>query len=213
MTDEKMDVVSFSHYLSYSVILTSLFVKVPQILSVLNARSTKGLSLSSVLLEEIGYSILLTYNFALGYPLASYFEYTVLVLQDFILIIAILHFDGLLKIHILPAFLLYFLVYTGIALRWFPDFVLTTVIGLVTPLSFSSKFAQIKLLYTSKNPGQVSLATWAIVAYGATARVVTSCVLTGDPGVILNFCVAASMNVFISCMIVYYRQQAKAKKE
>lgn len=208
-----MDIVSFSHYLSYSVILTSLFVKVPQILSVLNARSTKGLSLSSVLLEEIGYSILLTYNFALGYPLASYFEYTVLVLQDFILIIAILHFDGLLKIHTLPAFLLYFLVYTGIALRWFPDFVLTTVISLVTPLSFSSKFAQIKLLYTSKNPGQVSLATWGIVAYGATARVVTSCVLTGDPGVILNFCVAASMNTFISCMIVHYRQQAKAKKE
>lgn len=208
-----MDIVSFSHYLSYSVILTSLFVKVPQILSVLNARSTKGLSLSSVLLEEIGYSILLTYNFALGYPLASYFEYTVLVLQDFILIIAILHFDGLLKIHTLPAFLLYFLVYTGIAFRWFPDFVLTTVISLVTPLSFSSKFAQIKLLYTSKNPGQVSLATWGIVAYGATARVVTSCVLTGDPGVILNFCVAASMNTFISCMVVYYRQQAKAKKE
>lgn len=208
-----MDIVSFSHYLSYSVILTSLFVKVPQILSVLNARSTKGLSLSSVLLEEIGYSILLTYNFALGYPLASYFEYTVLVLQDFILIIAILHFDGLLKIHTLPAFLLYFLVYTGIAFRWFPDFVLTTVISLVTPLSFSSKFAQIKLLYTSKNPGQVSLATWGIVAYGATARVVTSCVLTGDPGVILNFCVAASMNTFISCMIVFYRQQAKAKKE
>lgn len=208
-----MDIVSFSHYLSYSVILTSLFVKVPQILSVLNARSTKGLSLSSVLLEEIGYSILLTYNFALGYPLASYFEYTVLVLQDFILIIAILHFDGLLKIHTLPAFLLYFLVYTGIALRWFPDFVLTTVISLVTPLSFSSKFAQIKLLYTSKNPGQVSLATWGIVAYGATARVVTSCVLTGDPGVILNFCVAASMNTFISCMVVHYRQQAKAKKE
>lgn len=54
LTDEKMDIVSFSHYLSYSVILTSLFVKVPQILSVLNARSTKGLSLSSVLLEEIG---------------------------------------------------------------------------------------------------------------------------------------------------------------
>lgn len=208
-----MDIVSFSHYLSYSVILTSLFVKVPQILSVLNARSTKGLSLSSVLLEEIGYSILLTYNFALGYPLASYFEYTVLVLQDFILIIAILHFDGLLKIHTLPAFLVYFLVYTGIAFRWFPDFVLTTVISLVTPLSFSSKFAQIKLLYTSKNPGQVSLATWGIVAYGATARVVTSCVLTGDPGVILNFCVAASMNIFISCMVVYYRQQAKAKKE
>lgn len=208
-----MDIVSFSHYLSYSVILTSLFVKVPQILSVLNARSTKGLSLSSVLLEEIGYSILLTYNFALGYPLASYFEYTVLVLQDFILIIAILHFDGLLKIHTLPAFLLYFLVYTGIAFRWFPDFVLTTVISLVTPLSFSSKFAQIKLLYTSKNPGQVSLATWGIVAYGATARVVTSCVLTGDPGVILNFCVAASMNTFISCMVVHYRQQAKAKKE
>lgn len=208
-----MDIVSFSHYLSYSVILTSLFVKVPQILSVLNARSTKGLSLSSVLLEEIGYSILLTYNFALGYPLASYFEYTVLVLQDFILIIAILHFDGLLKIHTLPAFLVYFLVYTGIAFRWFPDFVLTTVISLVTPLSFSSKFAQIKLLYTSKNPGQVSLATWGIVAYGATARVVTSCVLTGDPGVILNFCVAASMNTFISCMIVHYRQQAKAKKE
>lgn len=193
--------------------MTSLFVKVPQILSVLNARSTKGLSLSSVLLEEIGYSIMLTYNFALGYPLASYFEYTVLVLQDFILIIAILHFDGLLKIQTLPGFLLYFLVYTGIALRWFPDFVLTTVISLVTPLSFSSKFAQIKLLYNSKNPGQVSLATWGIVAYGATARVVTSCVLTGDPGVILNFCVAASMNIFISCMIVYYRQQTKAKKE
>lgn len=44
----------------------------------------------------------------------------------------------------------------------------------MTPLSFSSKFAQIKLLYTSKNPGQVSLATWGLVAYGATGTFTAS---------------------------------------
>lgn len=46
-----------------------------------------------------------------------------------------------------------------------------------------------------------------------TARVVTSYFLTGDPVVILNFCVAATMNVTISCMILYYRQLVKDKKE
>ncbi|XP_061182638.1 solute carrier family 66 member 3-like [Saccostrea echinata] len=208
-----MDIVTFCHFLSYSVILSSLIVKVPQIISVLNAKNTKGLSLSSVLLEEVGYSIMLTYSFAMGYPLASYFEYTVLVLQDFILIVAVLHFDGILKMKTIPVFLLYFLVYTGIAFRWFPDIILTAVISLVTPLSFTSKLAQIKLLYTSKNPGQVSLMTWCIVTYGATARILTSFFLTGDFGVILNFTVAASMNMTISCMIFYYRQLAKDKKE
>ncbi|XP_048762061.2 solute carrier family 66 member 3-like [Ostrea edulis] len=208
-----MEIVTFCNFLSYSVILTCLIVKIPQILSVLNAKSTKGLSLSSVLLEEIGYSIMLTYNFAKNYPIASYLEYPVLVLQDFILIVAILHFDGLLKVKILPVFFLYVFMCSGIAFRWFPDVILTTAISSVTPLSFSSKFAQIKLLYTSKAPGQVSLATWSIVAYGATARVVTSYFLTGDPVVILNFCVAATMNVTISCMILYYRQLVKDKKE
>lgn len=50
LTDE----ISFCHFLSYSVILTSLVVKVPQILSVLNAKGTKGLSLGSVILKEMG---------------------------------------------------------------------------------------------------------------------------------------------------------------
>lgn len=50
LTDE----ISFCHFLSYSVILKSLVVKVPQVLSVLNAKGTKGLSLGSVILKEMG---------------------------------------------------------------------------------------------------------------------------------------------------------------
>lgn len=50
LTDE----ISFCHFLSYSVILKSLVVKVPHVLSVLNAKGTKGLSLGSVILKEMG---------------------------------------------------------------------------------------------------------------------------------------------------------------
>ncbi|KAK3090141.1 hypothetical protein FSP39_009475 [Pinctada imbricata] len=71
----------FCYFLSFTVTLTCFVVKVPQILSIVQSKSCKGVSLSSLILEECGYSVMLTYNFAKEYPFSAYSEYPFLVLQ------------------------------------------------------------------------------------------------------------------------------------
>ncbi|CAC5399108.1 PQLC3 [Mytilus coruscus] len=187
----------FCNILSTTVIIGGLSLKIPQIVSVVKANSTRGLSFSGVILEECAYSIMLTYHFASGYPLMTYLEYTVCVLQDLLLIMLILYYNdqfGLMSV------------------IWiFPDFIVNASINLVTPLSVFSKAAQIRTLWEKKDSGHVSLTTYSIAAYGCIARVVTTALQTADVAVLINFISSGSLNLVIVALIIVYRQNKKHK--
>ncbi|XP_077816261.1 solute carrier family 66 member 3 isoform X5 [Macaca mulatta] len=72
-------------------------LKLPQISAVLAARSARGLSLPSLLLELAGFLVFLRYQCYYGYPPLTYLEYPILIAQDVILLLCIFHFNGNVK--------------------------------------------------------------------------------------------------------------------
>lgn len=204
---------SVSNFLGLTVILANFIVKLPQIFAIFNSGSSQGLSLAGLLLEECGYSIMFTYHFAMDYPLLTYFEYALLLLQDLVLIMMVLYFSGFLNLKVLALAGIYISVFVGLALNMYPDFVLKIAIGLVTPLSVSSKAAQILTLYKKKDPGQVSLLSWCIASYGSTSRMITTAISTGDIAVMVIFVSASLLNYANVFTILYYKGKVRSKQE
>uniref|UniRef100_A0A8D0FU92 Solute carrier family 66 member 3 n=1 Tax=Strix occidentalis caurina TaxID=311401 RepID=A0A8D0FU92_STROC len=72
-------------------------IKLPQLAAVLTARSARGVSVGSVLLELAGFLVFLRYQIYYGYPLQTYLEYPIIIAQDVILLLFILRFNGNMK--------------------------------------------------------------------------------------------------------------------
>ncbi|XP_060605213.1 solute carrier family 66 member 3-like [Ruditapes philippinarum] len=199
------------NFLSMTVVALCIIMKVPQIWSAFKSGNTKGISLGSVMLEQSGYSILLSYSYAMEYPIGTYLETAFLLLQNFLLLGLIIHTRDMLSPKVFILFVLYMVVYLSIAYRLVPDFILKSVISLNMPLGVSSKLTQIVALYKSKDPGRLSAVTWSIAGYGCYVRILTSFVQTGDIFIILSFTCGATLNTTIVFMILYYTH-IKSKK-
>ncbi|XP_052776087.1 solute carrier family 66 member 3-like isoform X2 [Mya arenaria] len=174
------------NFLSLTVVSLCIIMKVPQIWSAFKTGNTHGISLKSVLLEQTGYSIMLSYSFAMEYPVTTYLETAFLLVQNFFMLALIVYTRDLLS----PKVILILAVY----LSW-----------------VSSKFAQILDLYRQKEPGRLSAMTWSIAGYGCFVRVLTNIVQTGDWFIVLNFSCGATLNTTIVAMILYYTHQKKSK--
>lgn len=199
------------NFLSMTVVALCVIMKVPQIISAFRKGNTKGISLSSVLLEQSGYSILLSYSYAMEYPVATYLETAFLLLQNFLLLGLIIHTRDMLSPKVFVLFVLYIVVYFSIAYKVLPDILIKSVISLNTPLGVSSKLTQIAELYRSKDPGRLSAITWSIAGYGCYVRVLTNFVQTRDVFIILSFSCGALLNTTIVAMILYYTHQKRTK--
>lgn len=66
--------------------------KFPQILTIYQQKSAQGLSLKSLTIEVISYSVSALYNFTNQYRLMNYFEYIILIVQNYILVAIVLFF-------------------------------------------------------------------------------------------------------------------------
>ncbi|XP_052776086.1 solute carrier family 66 member 3-like isoform X1 [Mya arenaria] len=199
------------NFLSLTVVSLCIIMKVPQIWSAFKTGNTHGISLKSVLLEQTGYSIMLSYSFAMEYPVTTYLETAFLLVQNFFMLALIVYTRDLLSPKVILILAVYMTLFSSIAYRVVPDIVLKSVIVLCTPLGVSSKFAQILDLYRQKEPGRLSAMTWSIAGYGCFVRVLTNIVQTGDWFIVLNFSCGATLNTTIVAMILYYTHQKKSK--
>ncbi|CAF2389833.1 unnamed protein product [Rotaria sp. Silwood2] len=75
--------------ISLSVNILCLIQKVPQIYQIYKTKNVESVSISSVLLEETAYTLILTYNLWRNYPLLTFFEYIFLFIQDLLLLWAL----------------------------------------------------------------------------------------------------------------------------
>lgn len=66
--------------------------KFPQILTIYQQKSAQGLSLKSLTIEVISYSVSALYNFTNQYRLMNYFEYIILIVQNYVLVAIVLFF-------------------------------------------------------------------------------------------------------------------------
>ena len=83
--------------LGIGIIGASSIVKVPQIIKLVNSKSAVGVSFLSYLLETAAYLIGLAYNFRQGFPISTYGETGLILVQNVIisaLVVSLCHNRG-----------------------------------------------------------------------------------------------------------------------
>ncbi|XP_035609384.1 mannose-P-dolichol utilization defect 1 protein-like isoform X1 [Oncorhynchus keta] len=80
--------------LGIGIILGSVMVKLPQILKLMGAKSTEGLSFNPVLLELLAITGTLTYSIANSFPFSAWGEALFLMLQTVAIGFLIMHYGG-----------------------------------------------------------------------------------------------------------------------
>ncbi|CAL1528111.1 unnamed protein product [Lymnaea stagnalis] len=190
--------------LSFTVIINTLIYKLPQMVVIIRTSSSFGISLRSVIIEWLAYTIMLTYQFAMGFPLETYFESNVTVFQDLILILLILKNRKLIEPSILRYYFVYFVFFISMAMRMYPDAVMYISISATTPMLCWSKLNQLLLILKSGNAGSVSAITWFIAAYNTAVRILTTVVITKDFPMFVNLVSSEVFNVAVFCSVIYY---------
>ncbi|XP_032357169.1 solute carrier family 66 member 3 [Etheostoma spectabile] len=198
------------HAANFSTLFVCMVLKFPQIFALMRAKSTAGVSLNSLLLELIGYIVFVTYQMYYDYPPPTYLEYPILIAQDAILLLLILHYNGSLRHS-----LIYTLLFVGgWRLLTVEKWIIDLAMSLCTFISAASKLAQLQCLWRSKDAGQVSALSWALATYTCMARIYTTTVTTGDTQVMVRFIAMTLLNMWVLLTVLYYqRHSSRSKKE
>ncbi|CAN9502589.1 unnamed protein product [Ophioblennius macclurei] len=201
-----MDTDSLLHLANFSTLFLCMVLKFPQIFLLMRAKSSSGVSLNSLLLELIGFVVFMTYQMYYDYPLPTYLEYPILITQDVILLLLILHYSGNLR-----QSLVYALVFAGgWRLLTVDKWIIDSAMSLCTLISAASKFAQLQCLWKSKDAGQVSALSWGMATYTCMARIYTTAVTTGDMQVLVRFVVITLLNLWVLLTVVYYQRRSSS---
>ncbi|MBZ3885280.1 PQ-loop repeat-containing protein 3 [Sciurus carolinensis] len=128
-------------FCNWSTLAVCAALKLPQIYAQLAARSARGISLPSLLLELAGFLVFLRYQCYYGNPLLTYLEYPILIAQALVRFVSSWFILSLQK--------------------WIIDLAM----NLCTFISAASKFAQLQYLWKVQDSGAVSALTWGLSAY------------------------------------------------
>ena len=86
-------VFAFSKFIGYGIVFSSSIVKVPQLVNIIRAKSTKGLAELVLYTETFGYMIGLFYPMHYGQPFSTYGESLFICIQAVIILCLLWHFN------------------------------------------------------------------------------------------------------------------------
>ncbi|XP_070505296.1 mannose-P-dolichol utilization defect 1 protein homolog [Chironomus tepperi] len=190
--------------LGLGIIAGSVLVKIPQILKILNAKSSEGISIYSVLLDLLAITFHISYSFVKGFPFSAWGDGTFLALQT-AAIASLIYFYGhksalraLIFIGIYS--LLTYVLMSGIT----PLEYLWTAQGFNIPILLVGKLSQAWTNYRNGSTGQLSAATCFMLLAGSLARIFTSVQETGDSMMVIIYIVSSFANGVIVSQLLYY---------
>ncbi|CAG5112732.1 Oidioi.mRNA.OKI2018_I69.chr2.g6913.t1.cds [Oikopleura dioica] len=198
--------------LGLAIIAGSILVKVPQILSIIGAKSAAGLSLFSVLLELFPCATLIGYGLASGFPFSSWGESFFMAVQTMIIAFLICDYTGRRGLGLMLN-----LAYAG--------FVYVLISGMVTveqlqvlqlcnlPVTVISRLIQVVTNFKNGHCGTLSGVTCGMLFAGGLARVFTSFQETGDMVMIMNFSASTFMSFLLCLQLVIYKDAKPAGKK
>lgn len=85
---------AISKGLGIGIVAASSIVKVPQILKLIKSKSASGVSFLSYLLETSALLISLAYNFRQGFPISTYGETGLILVQNVVITVLVLNYSG-----------------------------------------------------------------------------------------------------------------------
>eukprot|EP00117_Sycon_ciliatum_P035693 scpid88921/ scgid5199/ Mannose-P-dolichol utilization defect 1 protein homolog len=208
-----MDVLAVSKLLGIVTIVMCSVMKLPQLWLIVKSKKAQGISLSSLSMELFCDTCGLLYGFCNGYPLTTYGESVLLVLQSICLHAFVIHYEGLMSWLIALAGLLYVAFVTAAATGVVPLTGLQALFSVLLPILIAGKVQQIRALVSAGTAGQVSLSTWCIALTACIFRIFTTLVETQDKMVLFILGVATLLNCVLIALIIFYqyKDQQRAK--
>ncbi|MBE7182225.1 MAG: PQ-loop repeat-containing protein, partial [Terriglobus roseus] len=94
LTHEACLRLALSKGLGVAIVGASAVVKIPQLLKLLQSRSSAGVSFLSYLLETASFVIALAYSVRKGFPFSTFGETALIAVQDVAIAALVLHFGG-----------------------------------------------------------------------------------------------------------------------
>lgn len=191
--------------LSVFIIAMCFILKVPQIFKLISVKSAKQISILGLSLELTSYTIVASYNYVNRYSLLSYFEYPVILIQDYILMYLILIYSRKMNVWSLLFTIVYITMSICFLSEIIPKIVLTFLTPMCTPISASSKIMQLVAIIRAKNADSISPLTWFISALSNLIRVFTIWVDSVDILLLGNFIISVLLSSSIMFSSLYYR--------
>lgn len=197
------------------IILGSIIVKIPQILSVYEAKSVAGLSEASLYLDVPLVLSFCVYNYSIGTELVQYGEYISLLFQNIILVgMTFVYskekktlFDVMLSIF-------------GFVMCVFICFTIppNMLNGVQFTLMLATRFPQLYKNYIDKSTGTLSIITTGLNFLGGLGRVITTINVTEenvqiDTGILFLNLLGVFITFLIIIQIIVYKPDKKAMKK
>ncbi|KAM5249858.1 solute carrier family 66 member 3 [Hipposideros larvatus] len=189
-------------FCNWSTLAACAALKLPQISALRAARSARGLSLPSLLLELAGFLVFLRYQCYYEYPLLTYLEYPILIIEDVVLLLYVFHFNGNVY-RAVPCIALFVMSWFVLTLQ---KWVIDLAMNLCTFISAASKFAQLQYLWQTRDSGAVSALTWSLASYTCATRIVTTLMTTNDLTILIRFVVMLALNIWVTATVLRYRK-------
>ncbi|XP_061445525.1 mannose-P-dolichol utilization defect 1 protein isoform X2 [Rhineura floridana] len=179
------------------------WLKLPQIIKILRAKSAEGLSFHSILLELLAITGTMAYSISKTFPFSAWGEALFLMIQTVAIGFLVQYFGGHTGRGV--SFLVaYFGVLALLLSSLTPAGVVTALQASNMPAVVISRLLQAATNYRNGHTGQLSAVTVFLLFAGSLARIFTSIQETGDPLMALTYVVSSACNGVITGQLVYY---------
>lgn len=153
-------------------------------------------------LSLLRFLVFLRYQCYYQYPLLTYLEYPILIIQDLILLLCVFHFNGNVK-RAAPYIILFVVSWFVLTLQ---QWIIDMAMNLCTFISAASKFAQLQYLWKTRDSGAVSSLTWILASYTCATRIITTLMTTNDLTILVRFVVMLALNIWVTVTVLRYRK-------
>lgn len=211
-SDQECNSLALSKFLGLSIVLGSSLVKLPQLITILVANSTKGLSKFTLFAELLAFIFTWSYSAHQKFPFSTWGESMFLTLQNFCIIllsyIYARNYINMIGFSVLLCGTLSLLLSDQLPLSFY--FYLQSF---VIPLAIFGKLKQIQENHSNSSTGQLSLITTLLLLLGTIIRMFTTMKETGDLLSLFIYFLSAILNFIIFLQIIWYWEKKAMKKD
>ncbi|QKX53714.1 uncharacterized protein TRUGW13939_00794 [Talaromyces rugulosus] len=210
--DPECTSLAISKALGLAIVGASAIVKVPQILKLINSRSSAGVSFISYAMETASLLITLSYNVRQQFPFSTFGETALIAVQDVAIGVLVLTFAGK------PAAAATFVAVVAAsiyALLFDQTLVDSQTLSLLQAgagaLGVASKLPQIVAIWSEGSTGQLSAFAVFNYLFGSLSRIFTTLQEVDDKLILYSFVAGFALNAVIALQMLYYWNSATPK--
>lgn len=204
-----------SRLIGFGIVLFAGLIKFPQIAAILSAKSVAGLSITTFLVETFGYSYNLAAHYRQNYPLSTYGDFIVLILQNYFILYLCYAYTrrAALGITVIASYATALLVMCS---SLFPVEALRIMTLGNVAVVVVGRVPQIYANFKNGSTGALSVITCWGIFLGALARIFTTLQDVDSFNILAGYLVSALLNGIIAFQVIYYmhvRPTAPAAKK